>query len=193
MGYAWIEFGRLGEDEQPQYITLGCGLSAVAARSQVDSWFFVLGGRRIGLDLWLTTPQRVVLTKERLKDALGDHGQVFETAMAYRRAVDERLFQLGTTRYSALMDTLIQLRQPQLSNTPAEATLSDALTEALPQLSTDLLADVADALNQLEEDRRQLQEYEALAQAVGQFNERERLYARTQTRRQARGLRGAQT
>jgi uncharacterized protein (TIGR02680 family) len=193
MGYAWIEFGRLGEDEQPQYFTLGCGLSAVAARSQVDSWFFVLGGRRIGLDLWLTTPQRVVLTKERLKDAIADHGQVFETALAYRRAVDERLFQLGTARYSALMDTLIQLRQPQLSKKPDEGSLSDALTEALPPLSTDLLGDVADALNQLEVDRRQLRDYEALAEAVGQFSRRYRVYAGTQTRRQARGLRSAQT
>ena len=33
--------------------------------------------------------------KERLREALGDRGQVFDTAPAYRRAVDERLFQLG--------------------------------------------------------------------------------------------------
>jgi uncharacterized protein (TIGR02680 family) len=193
MGYAWIEFGRVGEDGQAQYLTLGSGLSAVAARSQVDSWFFLLDGRRIGQDLWLTNPQHTVLTRERLKEALGDHGQVFETAAIYRRAVDERLFQLGSVRYAALMDTLIQLRQPQLSKKPDEGSLSDALTEALPPLSTDLLTDVADALNQLEEDRRQLHDYEALARSVGQFNERYRLYAQTQTRRQARGLRGAQT
>jgi uncharacterized protein (TIGR02680 family) len=193
IGYAWIEFGRLGEDGQSQYLTLGSGLSAVAARSQVDSWFFLLDGRRIGQDLWLTNPQRTVLTRERLKETLGDHGQVFETAAVYRRAVDERLFQLGSVRYSALMDTLIQLRQPQLSKKPDEGNLSDALTEALPPLSTDLLTDVADALNQLEEDRRQLRDYEALARSVGQFNERYRVYAKTQTRRQARGLRSAQT
>ncbi len=193
MGYAWIEFGRLAEDGEPQYLTLGSGLSAVAARSHVDSWFFVLDGQRIGLDLWLTNPQRVVLTKERLKEVLGEHGQVFETATTYRRVVDERLFQLGTARYSALMDTLIQLRQPQLSKKPDEASLSNALTEALPPLSAELLGDVADALNQLEEDRRQLEEYEALARAVGQFSERYRFYAKTQTRRQARNLRSAQT
>lgn len=161
MGYTWIEFGHLTESGEPRYLTLGCGLSAAAARTGVDSWFFLLEGRRIGLDLWLTSPQRVVLTKERLKDALDDHGQVFDTAMAYRRAVDERLFRLGTARYSALIDTLIQLRQPQLSKKPDESSLSDALTEALPPLSSDLLGDVADALNQLEEDRRQLDEYES--------------------------------
>lgn len=193
MGYTWIEFGRLSEDGQPRYLTLGSGLLAVAARPNVDSWFFILDGQRIGEDVWLTSPQRVVLTKEKLRETLADHGQVYDTAASYRRAVDEHLFQLGHARYSALMDTLIQLRQPQLSKKPDEGSLSAALTEALPPLSTDLLTDVADAFNQLEEDRRQLQDYQALARCVGQFTDRYRTYARTQTRRQARGLRSAQT
>ena len=193
MGYAWIEFGRVGDDGAAQYLTLGCGLNAAAARPQVDSWFFVLEQQRIGHDLWLTSPQRVVLTRERLKDALQSHGQVFETATAYRRAVDERLFHLGEARYAALMDTLIQLRQPQLSKKPDEGSLSDALTEALPPMPTGLLTDVAEALNQLEEDRRELAEYEALAKAIGQFNGHYRRYAATQARRQAGTLRSAQS
>lgn len=194
MGYAWVEFARVGEDGQHHYLTLGCGLSAAAARAQVDSWFFVLDEQRIGQDLWLMSPTRVVLTRERLRETLqGGGGQVFDTATAYRRAVDERLFHLGAARYAALMDTLIQLRQPQLSKKPDEANLSHALTEALPPMSTELLADVADALNQLEEYRRELEEYEALERAVGQFNQRYQRYAATQARRQARALRSAQT
>ena len=191
MGYAWVEFGRIGEDGQPHYLTLGCGLSAAAARAQVDSWFFLIEEQRIGQDLWLMSPAKVVLTRERLREALqGRIGQVFDTATAYRRAVDERLFHLGPARYAALMDTLIQLRQPQLSKKPDEANLSNALTEALPPMSTDLLADVADALNQLEEYRRELEEYEALERAVGQFNQRYQRYAATQARRQARVSQG---
>jgi uncharacterized protein (TIGR02680 family) len=193
MGYVWVEFARLGGDGQPQFVTLGSGLSAAAARSNVDSWFFILEGWRVGQDVWLANQQRIVLSKEKLKEVLADRGQVFETASSYRRAVDEHLFQLGSARYAALMDTLIQLRQPQLSKKPDEASLSAALTEALPPLSTDLLTDVADAFNQLEEDRRQLQEYQDLARSVGHFSNRYRVYAKTQTRRQARGLRGAQT
>ena len=193
MGYAWVEFGRLSGSGAAEYLTLGCGLFAATARPQVDSWFFVLEDQRIGEHLWLTSPQRVVLTRERLRDALEGTGQVFDTAGAYRRAVDERLFHLGPARYAALMDTLIQLRQPQLSKKPDEANLSNALTEALPPMSTDLLTDVADALNQLEEYRRELEEYEALERAVGQFNQRYRVYASTQARRQARSLRSAQT
>ena len=193
IGYAWIEFGRIADDGEPDYLTLGCGLSAVAARAQVDPWYFVLEKRRIGEDLWLTSPARSVLTRERLKEALDDHGQVFYNATAYRRAVDERLFQLGAVRYAALMDTLVQLRQPQLSKKPDEGNLSNALTEALPPLSAELLTDVAEALNQLEEYRRELQGYEALAKAVGQFNQRYQRYAAINARRQARGLRSAQS
>ena len=197
IGYAWIEFGRLADDGTPHYLTLGAGLSAVAARPQVESWFFVLedadDAPRINQGLWLMSDQRVVLTKERLRDALEGRGQVFDTATSYRRAVDERLFRLGAKRYDALMDTLIQLRQPQLSKRPDETALSNALTEALPPLPTELLADVAEALGQLEEDRRQLEEYQALAEAVDRFDQRYRIYAGTQSRRQSRSLRQAQT
>jgi uncharacterized protein (TIGR02680 family) len=206
IGYAWIEFGRIAEDGQAHYLTLGAGLSAVAARAQVESWFFMLEGSggvngnvrgdsapRIGRDLWLTNDQRVVLTRERLRDAIDGRGQVFPSAAGYRRAVDERLFHLGTRRYDALMDTLIQLRQPQLSKKPDEAGLSHALTEALPPMSQELLTDVAESLNQLEEDRRQLDELKGLAKAVERFDQRYRVYAGMLTRRQARELRQAQT
>jgi len=155
MGYAWIEFGRVDADGTPRFLTLGCGLSAAAARPQVDSWFFIVEGGRIGQELWLIGPTRVVLTRERLRDALEPlGGQLFPTAADYRRAVDERLFHLGPVRYAALMDTLIQLRQH--------------------------------ALSRLEEDRRELAEYEALERAVGQFSQRYQRYAATQARRKAR-------
>ena len=135
IGYAWIEFGRLADDGTPHYLTLGAGLSAVAARPQVDSWFFVLedadDAPRINQGLWLMSDQRVVLTRERLRDALEGRGQVFDTAASYRRAVDERLFHLGAKRYDALMDTLIQLRQPQLSKKPDETALSNALDRSV--------------------------------------------------------------
>ncbi|MDN4061615.1 TIGR02680 family protein [Massilia sp. YIM B02769] len=193
VGYAWIEFGRIGEDGQAHYLTLGCGLSAVAARTQVDTWYFITEGQRVGRDLWLINEQRAVLGKERLGQALDGSGQLFDTAQAYRRAVDERLFHLGEARYAALMDTLIQLRQPQLSKKPNEDNLSHALTEALAPLPEELLADVAEAMNQLEEYGQQLAELSDLAKAIGQFNERYRQYARVNARRQARVLRSAQT
>ena len=193
IGYAWIEFGRIGEDGEPCYLTLGCGLSALAARPQVESWFFITEQQRMGRDLWLISAQRAVLSKERLGLALSAHGQVFDTATAYRRAVDERLFHLGEARYAALMDTLIQLRQPQLSKKPNEDNLSHALTEALPPLPEDLLGDVAQAMSQLEDYAAQLNEMVDLGKAVSRFASLYQQYARVNARRQAHVLRSAQT
>lgn len=201
MGYTWIEFGRRLADGSTRYLTLGAGLSAVDGKAHVDSWYFILDGGesqaevRIGQDLWLTNAQRVVLTRERLQERIEvpGWGQVFQLSGQYRRAVDERLFHLGPKRYDALMDTLIQLRQPQLSKKPDEAGLSQALSDALPPLPSELLTDVAQALNQLEEDRNRLEELRQLERAIRQFEQRYRVYAGMLTRRQARELRQAQT
>lgn len=200
IGYSWIEFGRREREGRTRYLTLGVGLSAVAGRAQVESWFFLLEGDgdapdpRLGQDLWLATADRHVLSRERLRDEIAGRGLMFENnAQGYRRAVDERLFHLGTQRYAALMDTLIQLRQPQLSKKPDESGLSNALSESLPPLPVDLLGDVAEALNQLEEDRNQLQDIQRLEQAVTRFEQRYRVYAGMLARRQARELRQAQT
>ncbi|NJO12949.1 MAG: TIGR02680 family protein [Gammaproteobacteria bacterium] len=201
MGYTWIEFGRRLADGSARYLTLGAGLSATDGKSQVDSWYFILDGGenqssvRIGQDLWLTSAQRIVLTRDRLRERVENPGwgQVFELSGQYRRAVDERLFHLGSKRYDALMDTLIQLRQPQLSKKPDEAGLSQALSDALPPIPSELLTDVAQALNQLEEDRNRLEELRQLERAIRQFESRYRAYAGMLTRRQARELRQAQT
>jgi uncharacterized protein (TIGR02680 family) len=201
-GYSWIEFGRIGDDGAAQYLTLGLGLHAVAARAQqLDAWYFIVeagaAGQRLGRDWWLLSDRAPVPGREALRQMLAEgsagQGQVFEQAHAYRRAVDERLFQLGARRYDALLDTLIQLRQPQLSRRPDEKLLSAALTESLPPLPPELLADVADALGQLEELRAELDRAQRLLRAVQAFDTRYRVYAGMASRRQARGLRQAQT
>jgi uncharacterized protein (TIGR02680 family) len=191
-GYTWIELGRLDESGEPITLTLGCGLRAVAGRPGADPWYFITD-QRIGSDLWLTTAERTALGKERLIEAIGTHGQVFPTAQAYRRAVDERLFRLGTERYDALVDTLIQLRQPQLSKSPDEHRLSEALTQALPPLDRAALEDVAEAMSELDDIRRSLEEIEAMRKAISSFGTRYRRYAQVATRRKARVLRQAQT
>ncbi len=191
IGYTWIEFGRV-DAGRVLTLTLGCGLRAVAGRPGTEPWFFITE-QRIGADLWLTTAEKTVLSRERLIEAIGSHGQVFPNAQTYRRAVDERLFRLGTERYDALVDTLIQLRQPQLSKNPDEGRLSDALTHALRPLDRAALEDVAEAMGELDDIRRGLEEVESMRRAIATFGTRYRRYAQVATRRRARTLRQAQT
>jgi hypothetical protein len=173
IGYTWMEFGRRDGAGRVLTLTLGCGLRAVAGRPGAEPWFFITE-QRIGADLWLTTPEKTALSRDRLIEAIGAHGQVFPNAQSYRRAVDERLFRLGTERYDALVDTLIQLRQPQLSKNPDERRLSEALTHALRPLDRAALEDVAEAMSELDDIRRDLEEIEAMRKAIGSFGARYR-------------------
>ncbi|GAA0428195.1 hypothetical protein Acor_66790 [Acrocarpospora corrugata] len=184
LGYTWLEFGRLNADGSPEFRTIGCGLKAVKDRGIARSWFFVTQ-QRVGVDLHLISPSGTALTRDKLRDAVEGAGLVFDRAADYRRAVDDALFGLGEYRYAALVNLLIQLRQPQLSKKPDEKRLSRALTEALPPLSPALIATVADAFRGLDEERDALRTLTEARQAADDFLTHYRRYAAIAAKRKA--------
>lgn len=187
-GYTWIELGRRDEDGTEHFVTLGCGMSAVAGRGKLDKWFFVTP-QRIGRDVYLQSDLGHPLSRRRLEEVVEGHGRVYTTAAEYRRAVDDALFHLGEQRYEALVDLLIQLRQPQLSRKLDEDKLSSALSEALPPLAPNVLDDVAESFRSLEADRDALDHLTAAARGVETFLERYRQYAAVAARRRAEDVR----
>ncbi|QIK07396.1 TIGR02680 family protein [Streptomyces sp. ID38640] len=189
-GYTWLEFGRLGEDGRPRYRTVGCGLKAVKGRGIAKHWFFTTS-LRIGPDLPLMSAARVPFTRERLREALQGHGLVHDTAAEYRRAVDEQLFGLGQERYEALVNLLIQLRQPQLSKRPDEKLLSRALTDSLPPLDPALIGEIAEAFRGLDDERHALAALTEASTAATAFLTHYRRYAQIAAKRQAAVLRVA--
>ena len=118
---------------------------------------------------------------------------MYDRAADYRRAVDEALFGLGEHRYEALINLLIQLRQPQLSKKPDEKLLSRALTEALPPLSPGLVTTVAEAFRGLDEERDALRALEQASAAATEFLRHYRRYAQVAAKRKATGPRQAQS
>ncbi|AUX35209.1 MULTISPECIES: TIGR02680 family protein [Sorangium] len=186
-GYTWIELGRRDDDGTEHYLTLGCGLHAVEGRGLAGKWLFVTQ-KRVGRDLFLQSAGAAI-GKERLEAEIGDSGDVFTSAAAYRAAVDRRLFRLGE-RYGALLDLLIQLRQPQLSRKLDEAQLSRALSSALPPVPPAVVADLADSFRSLEADRAGLDGFLAANAASAAFLDEYRRYIRVAARRRAAGVRG---
>lgn len=182
-GYAFIEFGRR-DDSGEQFVTLGCGLHAVTGSGLAGKWFF-LTKQRVGQDLFLVARGGYPLGRERLSEAIGGQGQVFTSAAQYRREVDQALFQLGPQRYEALVRLLIQLRKPQLSRKLDEKVLSQALSEALAPLPTQVLSTVADAFRSLEQDRKELDNLRKAQEAVKEFLLHYQRYAQTAARRRA--------
>ncbi len=191
LGYVWLEFGRRTEDGEHAYFTIGCGLKAVAGRGVADHWYFTTS-QRIGADMHLIGPGGAVLTRDRLTAAVGEFGMVTQGSETYRRAVDEHLLHLGPDRYGSLVDLLVQLRQPQLSKKPDEGKLSRALSEALAPLDQSVIADIAAAFHDLEQQRDELTALKDTRGHVARFSQRYQLYARIAARRQSRELRTAQ-
>jgi hypothetical protein len=112
LGYTWIEFGRRDREGAEHYVTLGCGMHARKGTGIPPNarWYFVTP-QRVGETLRLMSENRVPLNRERLETAIGQ-SSVYRTASAYRSAVDDALFGLGT-RYGSLIDLLLQLRKPR--------------------------------------------------------------------------------
>jgi uncharacterized protein (TIGR02680 family) len=192
LGYTWLEFGRKGADGTEEFWTIGCGLKAVAGRGIARHWFFVTS-QRPGGELRLLPDSRVPLTREKLREEIGQHGFVYDRAADYRRAVDEHLFGLGAHRYEALVNLLIQLRQPQLSKKPDEKLLSKALTESLPPLGPGLVTTVAEAFRGLDEEREALRSLAEAQQAATDFLGHYRRYAKVAAKRKAAGPRLTQS
>jgi uncharacterized protein (TIGR02680 family) len=190
LGYTWLEFGRRDADGTEEFCTIGCGLKAVAGRGIARHWFFVTS-QRPGAGLHLLPDSRVPLTREKLREEIGSYGLVYDRAADYRRAVDEHLFSLGAHRYEALVNLLIQLRQPQLSKRPDEKLLSRALTEALPPLSPGLVTTVAEAFRGLDEERDALRSLNDAQEAANAFLGHYRRYAKVAAKRKAAGPRQA--
>ncbi|MBL1095708.1 TIGR02680 family protein [Streptomyces coffeae] len=186
LGYTWIEFGRRDKDsDRAHFRTLLCGLKAVTGRGIARHWYAVTD-QRVGEELTLLDATGTALSRDRLAEAVAGRGMVHDQAKAYRRAVDEALFGLGERRYAALVDLLIQLRQPQLSKRPNETALSRALTEALPPMDQAVIADVAEAFRSLDEEKEELRAASEAERAASAFLDHYRRYARVATRRRAR-------
>ena len=189
-GYTWLEFGLRSEDGSDRFLTIGCGMRAVAGQTGLHSRWFFITRQRIGRDLILQSSERRPLSRDRLQDAIGESGRVFVNAEEYRRAVDDALFGLGE-RYGRLVDLLIRLRRPQLSRKLDEAELSQALSDALPTLPGSLVDDVAESFRSLQADRETVRGFAETQAAVDDFLREYGHYARVAVRRRAGAIRTA--
>jgi uncharacterized protein (TIGR02680 family) len=190
VGYTWIEFGRQEAEAGEQYITLGCGVRAVAGRGIVSKWFFITT-RRIGYDLKLCSSQSSPLTRDSLEEALGSYGRIYTTAAEYRQDVNVKLFGLPQARYEELINLLIQLRQPKLSKDLDEEGLSAVLSGALSPVSPRIIEQVAEAMRGLEDERVALESLQSAKQTADSFLHEYRKYVSIVASRRADEVRKA--
>lgn len=105
--------------ETQNYITVGMGLSAKRGQG-VKFWGFVIkDGRRVGKDflLYKELDNKIPLTKQELKNKIGEGGQVVETQKEYMQLVNDNIFGFETLEeYDEFIKLLIEIRTPKLSD-----------------------------------------------------------------------------
>lgn len=169
VGYVWLEFGRVDEDGLARYITVGAGLRARRTSDAVEPWFFVAHDRRVDVDLDLLDDDRRPLGRGSLAEALGDDGHVCDSAGEHRAAVNRALFALEGNQYEALVEAMLRLRQPHLSERLDPTEVGAVLADSLPPLDPEKVHDVAEGFERLEAHRRDLHDRRRTLAAVEEF------------------------
>ena len=152
-GYLYLELKKDGVEE---YLTIGVGMRAQRGKG-IDFWGFCLcDGRRIGkggVSLYETVGgQMLPLSKQKLRNLIGDESNWAETPGTYKQLVNDRVFQFRDIRqYEQLIQLLIKVRTPKLSKEsfrPAE--VKKILNESLQVLTDEDLSAMVSTMERMD-------------------------------------------
>ncbi len=194
VGYAWLEFERIGPAGSTHQLTVGVGMRHNRDLPDVARWYFVARNRRIGSDVSLLRG-RDPISKAELAAALGDDGEVLESQRDYRNRLKDLLFGFGgEEQYQTMLRLMRDLRRPHLSKTLDPERVAAQLTVGLPEVDETLMRKLAGGLEQLETLERGLARLRDVRERVRRFHQRTySAYARAVVRGRADALRQAQT
>lgn len=151
-GYLYLEFRKPGVEE---YRTIGVGMRAQKGKG-IDFWGFCLrDGRRIGDDgvqLYETVgKQKLPLTKQKLRNLIGDAGCWAESQTKYKEMVNAQIFGFRDIRqYDRLVQLLILVRAPKFSKDFRPSEVKKILNESLQVLTDEDLSAMVSTMEQMD-------------------------------------------
>lgn len=168
--YLYMEFCK---KETENYLTIGMGLRA-KRNASVNFWGFIIkDGRRVGKDIFLykELENKIPLTKQELKNRIGDGGEVVEGATEYANLVNENIFGFETmAEYQEFIKLLIEIRTPKLSKDGFKPSIiTEIMSNSLRGLSDDDLKAVSESIENMNKTREQLEMLEISSKALKQI------------------------
>ncbi len=167
-GYLYLEFKK---PDVEHYCTLVIGMRAQKNKG-ISFWGFCLcDGRRIGYDLCLyreAGSQRLPLSKQEAKNALGDPGNWADSTTEYKKLANDRIFQFpDIDQYEQFITLLIQIRAPKLSKDFKPSLVQDILNSSLQPLSDNDLQAMVDAMEKMDSIQGNLEQLERAQISAG--------------------------
>jgi len=156
--YLYMEFCK---KETQNYLSIGIGLRA-KKNNGVSFWGFIIkDGRRIGKDIFLYKDlgNKIPLTKQELKNRIGEGGQVVDTTQEYASLVNDNIFGFETmTEYQEFIKLLIEIRTPKLSKDGFKPSIiTEIMSNSLRGLSDDDLKAVSESIENMNKTKEQLE------------------------------------
>jgi hypothetical protein len=183
IGYVWCEYGRITEDGSAEYRTIGAGMRARETKPGApESWYFITP-LRVGVDFSLCDNAERPFDGGELTKRLGDSDDtVFSKAEDYLDKLARELFGLSPRRLHSLVELLIILRRPKLSESLSVERLKEILSNGLPPVEDDLVAGVAKNFDELKQDEEDLRKFVKAQEEVDFFLKSYLVYARRMIR-----------
>ncbi|SDJ12816.1 TIGR02680 family protein [Actinokineospora alba] len=192
IGYVWCEYGRITDDGGTEYRTIGAGMRARDTKPGApESWYFITP-LRVGVDFSLYDNSDRPFDEGDLTKQLGESDDtVFTTAEHYKNKLARDLFGLSPQRLHSLVELLIILRRPKLSENLSIERLEEILSNGLPPIDEELVAGLAKNFDDLKRDEEDLKRFEKAQVEVDLFLDSYRTYARRMTKHVTNDVREA--
>ncbi|KQO98341.1 TIGR02680 family protein [Leifsonia sp. Leaf264] len=164
VGYVWAECML----PDGSYLTVGAYLKySTATRTSKVEYFIT--DLRVGIDLILVDDEKMPLPKDQLTEQIGSH-RVTSSASTHRERVARELYGItddrGMERFRAYLDLMYKLRAPDIGVRINGGELTQLLSETLPPLSDEVLAQAGGHLDGLQDIRAEQSRLERQTEQV---------------------------
>lgn len=157
-GYLFLEFKRENVD---QYRTIGIGQRAQKGKPLTFWGFVVLDGSRIGYDMELYREigsKKLPLTKQELKEILGDGNLFTEAQREYMGFVNKYIFGFSSLeQYNQFIRLLIKVRAPKLSKEFKPSKVYEILNDSLQTLTDEDMRAMVEAMEKMDDIQNRLE------------------------------------
>lgn len=165
--YLYMEYKKPVTGE---YITTGIGLKGNLSSDRVDSWYFIIKDKRINKDIMLYEfaidengeKVKIPLSEKKMKNLIEQEkiGE-FKTSQAdYAEAVNNNIFKFQSIEeFKEMVDLIVRIRAPKLSNNMGPSVLYDVLQSSLPDLSMNDLRSLSETIQNIDEINERLTKF----------------------------------
>lgn len=169
IGYIFMEFKK---EDSEVYKTIGMGIEAKRGKAQNKVWYFIVDGKRFGntdgfLKLYKEeiiegSSAKIPLNENQLRSLIETNnrcGRIFTNRKDYADKVNKHLFGFDTTEsFMGLIDLLIQIRSPKLSDKSKPEGVAEVINDSLPQLTDSELRPLTDSIESIDRIEKDLKD-----------------------------------